>query len=86
MPSTNILSSVDHHAWVNVYHLLKTIYPYHTKRNICKIYLDYFLFELIKTILLNSLKTHLAQYEHLRSPGALGWLSLSIFHWIPVCT
>ena len=43
-------------------------------------YLNHF-FKLTKTILLNSLRSHLAQYQHLRGRGALGLLSLIIiFH------
>ena len=70
VPSTNILCTVDNHASGNVYHLLKTIYLY-TKQYLQNI-LKSFFFKLLKIILLNSLRSHLAQYQHLRDHGVLG--------------
>ena len=39
VPSTNILRSVDYHAWGNIYHLLKRIYSYKKQylKNILKL-------------------------------------------------
>ena len=80
VPSKNILCTVDYHAWDNVYHLLKkTIYPYQKPyhQNIFKSFFNW-----LKTILLNGLRSHWAQYQHLRGHGALRWLSLLIiFYW-----